>query len=83
MQIASIKQSDIRITECHVQKFLEFLECSTGPVDVYDAIDKLQLNIALHRFLGHETVTDIGKYERSRKAKHIIGFAGTLRMFFG
>ncbi|KAJ5797265.1 cytochrome P450 alkane hydroxylase [Penicillium pulvis] len=81
--ITSIKNSDIRITECHVQQLLETIASSPGPIDVYNAVDKAQLNVALHRFLGQKTVADIDMYERFRRAKHMIGFTGTLRMFLG
>lgn len=56
---------------------------NTDGLDVYDALDRLQLNIALHRFLGQDKVTDVAAYERFRKAKHILGLVGTLHLFLG
>uniref|UniRef100_A0A093XYC9 Cytochrome P450 n=1 Tax=Talaromyces marneffei PM1 TaxID=1077442 RepID=A0A093XYC9_TALMA len=84
-QIAGIKESDIQITGKHVQELLDRISSSqsTDGLDVYDALDRLQLNIALHRFLGQDKVTDVAAYEKFRKAKHILGLAGTLHLFLG
>ncbi|KAE8557143.1 hypothetical protein EYB25_001849 [Talaromyces marneffei] len=83
--IAGIKESDIQITGKHVQELLDRISSSqsTDGLDVYDALDRLQLNIALHRFLGQDKVTDVAAYEKFRKAKHILGLAGTLHLFLG
>ena len=84
-QIAGIKESDIQITERHVQELLDGILSSqnTDALDIYDALDRLQLNISLHRFLGQDEVTDVAAYEKFRRAKHILGLAGTLHLFLG
>ncbi|KAE8398931.1 cytochrome P450 [Aspergillus pseudonomiae] len=81
--LSTLSEKDREITELHLHPLLERLSQSQAPIDVFDVIDKLQLDIAIHRFVGQLTDADEAGYQRFRKAKRTLAAAGTMRPFLG
>ncbi|KAE8143617.1 cytochrome P450 [Aspergillus pseudotamarii] len=81
--LSTLSENDREITELHLRPLLERLSQSQTPIDIFDVIDKLQLDIAIHRFVGQLTDADEAGYQRFRKAKRTLAAAGTIRPFIG
>lgn len=62
-QAARIRSDDLAVTEFHVQRLFRHLRDSLDGLEVFDVIDRLQLDIVTEIFLG--TSTDSLEHETS------------------
>lgn len=55
LQLAQSRPNDLTISEYHIQRLFRHLHGASKGIEVYDVIDRLQLDIVTHVFFGEST----------------------------
>lgn len=82
-QVSRIRPDDIPTAESHIQKLLGRVEASSGVIDVYDVIDRFQLDLVSEVFLGESTNSLSATEQPFRKAMEKLLTYNTNRLLFG
>jgi len=87
-QLSKSRPGDLDITEQHLQRLFAYFRGS-GPIEVYDVVDRCQLDIATHIFFGESTDSLDQEEQPFRDAmdtlcrvasvRTIMGYVGNLR----
>ncbi|KAL4904449.1 cytochrome P450 [Aspergillus multicolor] len=81
--LSNSRPTDVATTETHIQTFLGHLDNGGKPVEIYDLVDRLQLDIATDIFLGHSALTLEGEQQPFRDALNTLMAVNTVRMLIG
>jgi hypothetical protein len=82
-QLAKSRPTDFALTEEHIGQLLLLLSNNEKPIEVYDVIDRLQLDVVTHIFFG-ESANSL-EYNRQpfRDAMDALLTLNTTRVLFG
>ncbi|KAL1963263.1 hypothetical protein VTN77DRAFT_8486 [Rasamsonia byssochlamydoides] len=81
--LSKIRPTDFEVAEKHVKIFLEHLDNGGKPVEVYDLVDRLQLDIVTDIFFGHPTNSLHGEHLPFRDAMNKLLAVSTARVWVG
>lgn len=83
LKVSCVRANDIDVAECHMQKLLDLVHKSNTGVDVYDIIDRFQLDLVSQVFLGESTNSLSATQQPFRKAMETLLTYNTNRLLFG
>lgn len=83
VKVSCVRANDIEVAECHMQKLLDLVHKSNAGVDVYDIIDRFQLDLVSQVFLGESTNSLSATQQPFRKAMETLLTYNTNRLLFG
>lgn len=78
-----MRKDDIPTAEGHIQKLLDLVNKSPAGVDVYDVIDRFQLDLVSQVFLGESANSLSANEQPFRKAMETLLTYNTNRLLFG
>jgi len=81
--VSRVRPDDIPTAEVHMQKLLRLIENSLERVDVYDMVDRFQLDLVSQVFLGESTNSLSANEQPFRKAMEELLTFNTNRLLFG
>ncbi|KAI4646705.1 hypothetical protein J4E93_004928 [Alternaria ventricosa] len=81
--VSRVRPDDIPTAEVHMQKLLRLIENSLETVDVYDMVDRFQLDLVSQVFLGESTNSLSANEQPFRKAMEELLTFNTNRLLFG
>ncbi|ETI28303.1 hypothetical protein G647_00752 [Cladophialophora carrionii CBS 160.54] len=81
--LSKSRPSDFDVTETHVKFFLDQLDNGGEAIEVYDLVDRLQLDVVTHTFFGESTDTLHGKQQPFRDAMDKVLTYNTMRILAG
>ncbi|KAL6150289.1 hypothetical protein ACJQWK_00380 [Exserohilum turcicum] len=81
--VSRVRSDDIPTAERHMQKLLRLIKNSPENVDVYDMIDRFQLDLVSEVFLGESTNSLSANEQPFRKAMEELLTFNTNRLLFG
>jgi hypothetical protein len=82
LQLAQSRPDDLSITEYHIQRLFHHLRGAVE-IDVYDVIDRLQLDIVTHVFFGESTDSLDSDKQPFRDAMETLLRVNTVRVVLG
>lgn len=77
------RPSDYEVTERHVSTFLRRLENGGHPLEVYDLVDRLELDIVTEVFFGESADSQNGEQQPLRDAMDTVLLVNTARLLAG
>ncbi len=83
LQLAQNRPNDLSISEYHIQRLFHHLRGATDGIEVYDVIDRLQLDIVTHVFFGESTDSLDSNKQPFRDAMDTLLRVNTLRIALG
>ncbi|KAK6854003.1 cytochrome P450 [Apiospora arundinis] len=81
--VSRVRPDDIPVAEAHMQKLLGLIRNSPERVDVYDMVDRFQLDLVSQVFLGESTDSLSANEQPFRKAMEELLTFNTNRLLFG
>ncbi|KAH7552601.1 hypothetical protein BM1_08552 [Bipolaris maydis] len=81
--VSRVRSDDIPTAEEHMQKLLRLINNSPKKVDVYDVVDRFQLDLVSQVFLGESTNSLSANEQPFRKAMEELLTFNTNRLLFG
>ncbi|KAK7987080.1 cytochrome P450 [Apiospora saccharicola] len=81
--VSRVRPDDIPVAEAHMQKLLGLIKNSPERVDVYDMVDRFQLDLVSQVFLGESTDSLSANEQPFRKAMEELLTFNTNRLLFG
>ncbi|RAR15275.1 cytochrome P450 [Stemphylium lycopersici] len=81
--VSRVRSDDIPTAEKHIQKLLALIRNSPDKVDVYDLVDRFQLDLVSQVFLGESTNSLDANEQPFRKAMEELLTFNTNRLLFG
>ncbi|KAK8121768.1 cytochrome P450, partial [Apiospora sp. TS-2023a] len=81
--VSRVRPDDIPTAEAHMQKLLGLIKNSPERVDVYDMVDRFQLDLVSQVFLGESTDSLSANEQPFRKAMEELLTFNTNRLLFG
>ncbi|RMZ70660.1 cytochrome p450 [Pyrenophora seminiperda CCB06] len=81
--VSRVRPDDISVAEEHMQKLLKLIKSSAKGVDVYDVVDRFQLDLVSQVFLGESTNSLSANEQPFRKAMEDLLTFNTNRLLFG
>lgn len=82
-KVSRVRPDDITTAEAHMQKLLCLINKSNTGVDVYDVIDRFQLDLVSEVFLGESTKSLSATRQPFRHAMEKLLTYNTNRLLFG
>ncbi|KAK7913920.1 hypothetical protein PG985_011623 [Apiospora marii] len=83
LPVSRVRPDDIPTAEAHMQKLLGLIKNSPERVDVYDMVDRFQLDLVSQVFLGESTNSLSANEQPFRKAMEELLTFNTNRLLFG
>lgn len=80
-KIGKLRPDDLEVTEKHVQKLFQRFSVSE-PVEVYDLVDRVQLDVTTDVFFG-ESANSLSSEPPFRASMDVLLPVNTARMLFG
>ena len=81
--VSRVRPDDIPVAEEHIQKLLKLIKSSPERVDVYDVVDRFQLDLVSQVFLGESTNSLSANQQPFRRAMEDLLTYNTNRLLFG
>jgi hypothetical protein len=81
--VASGRPTDLEVTEEHFIQLLKHLSVGGIPVEVYDLIDRYQLDVVTHVFFGESANSLSTNRQPFRDAMDRLLKVNTIRVVFG
>jgi len=81
--LAQQRPNDLSISEHHIQRLFHHLHGAVEGIEVYDVIDRLQLDIVTHVFFGESTDSLDSEKQPFRDAMDTLLRVNTVRVALG
>ena len=82
-KVATSRPTDLEVTEVHFAQLRKHLATGGTPVEVYDLVDRYQLDIVTHVFFGESTNSLTTNRQPFREAMDHLLKVNTIRTIFG